>query len=911
MREINKIAEGLFEKIRDRFEDVSLGNDKAKATSDPEQARFFNFDYVVDDKNHGNITMSLIDETSLKVYFSKNISKDLDEDERHEWYSFLRELREFARRNLLSFEPRDITRSTLKHRDIAQQSKADSTYDKDEVVAESRMYGTMTRSFESFGPVRIKLAHTKPIVDETHGARSRNIACIFVENDQGERFRLPFTSLTGARAMARHVSAGGVPTDVLGSHITEMVTEMMTLRPFIRGVQRRTFEDMVTKEMIESAFGYHGLLKNTLKKLKGKRGYTEFRESFKPALVEDEANVAELKELFVKKTLDERIEQALPLVHKAYKIMKENNNTYAQQFESWASTVAEGSWALPDSEDEVGQLIELLSEPMSVGVDAQNATNALYNILGDDRLFDRLGELAEIDPNADARDVISSWLYDNLPHIYQQIENEIGDPDYPAEPAEDNQEVDESYTPPPVMINGKQVDLRSIELDGVESFDYPKYVDAYADYAEFTDGTPLSDDELDELTDKHGDIINMRAHDMLESVASDMADEDQHISSAGSTYGAAIPGGTENMLATTNEDEDSQEDQLANIESIQSAIIRRILNNINDHSELLKKAGPEGIMNAASDVASFHAPMEEIGSSDVSIMVREVYREVGVDYPEEVNEDKEECKYCGGDCPNDEEHACDGYLGDIDNLYKVAETKDKVSYDPKTGKLTGWEHQGDWKKQTKKKDPVGKIHHMSDVARRRTEKMAKDETLEEAFERALNEAAINVGDMIRDKTQPTIQGKVVGDMDENYIIQVEDDQYHIKKLNAEKVNELTEADSRFMSYIEPLIGQEVYIPGEGTTGIIVGPSPNTNLPTGIHVKLKNNQLVTTGPGLFKSTKPGPLQQAIDKFNALTGKIQRVPSVAPNYGKVAGPMDNLYKQDWSSVKEDIIKLAGLK
>jgi hypothetical protein len=35
-------------------------------------------------------------------------------------------------------------------------------------------------------------------------------------------------------------------------------------------------------------------------------------------LVEDEANVAELKELFVKKTLDERIEQALPLVHKAY-----------------------------------------------------------------------------------------------------------------------------------------------------------------------------------------------------------------------------------------------------------------------------------------------------------------------------------------------------------------------------------------------------------------------------------------------------------------------------------------------------------------------------------------------------------------------------------------------------------------
>jgi hypothetical protein len=76
---------------------------------------------------------------------------------------------------------------------------------------------------------------------------------------------------------------------------------------------------------------------------------------------------------------------------------------------------------------------------------------------------------------------------------------------------------------------------------------------------------------------------------------------------------------------------------------------------------------------------------------------------------------------------------------------------------------------------------------MSDVARRRTEKMSKDETLEEAFERLVNEGAINVGDMIKDKTQPEIQGKVVGDIDENYIIQVEDDQYHIKKLNAERV----------------------------------------------------------------------------------------------------------------------------
>ena len=789
MREINKIAEGLFEKIRDRFEDVSLGDDKAKATSDPEKARFFNFDYVANDINHGNITMSLIDETSLKIYFSKNISSDLDEEQKKDWYSFLRELREFARRNLLSFEPRDITRSTLKHRDIAQQSKADSTYDADEVVSESRMYGTLNRSYESFGPVRIKLQHTKPIMDEAHGARSRNIAAVFVENDQGERFKLPFENLTGARAMARHVSAGGVPTDELGRHITEMVSEMTTLRPFVRGMARRTFEDVVTKEMVESAFGYHALLKNTLKKMKGKRGYTEFKESFKPALVEDDANVAELKELFVKKTLDERIEQALPLVHKAYNIMKENNNPYAQQFESWADKLSEGSWALPDTDDEIDQLLDLFSEPLPVGVDAQNATNALYNIVGDDNLFDRLAELATTDPEADAREVVASWLYDNLPEVYQRIESEIGDSDVTPEPVEDNQEVDESYTPPPVTINGKQVDLSTIELDGVESWDRPDYADAYASAASFTDGTALTDDELDTLSDEHGDIINMKAHDMLE----------------GNEYGAAIPGGTENMLATTNEDEDDD----GGFEAIQSAIIRRIAHS---HHELLMKLGPDGVLEAARDIAEFAAPVEEIGSSDVSAWVHMIERDAGIE--------KEE----------------------------VDEAKDKVTYDPKTGKLTGWEHEGDWKKSKgKKKDPVGKIHHMSDVARRRTEKMSQEETLEEAFERLVNEGAINVGDIIRDKAQPEISGKVVGDMDENYIIQVEDDQYHIKKLNAEKVaKEAIEMPDNpdYSGYDKPTFQRKGITPGQ----------PNKTLP-GMNDKKK--------PGWVgvDTTKPAYQRQA--------------------------------------------------
>ena len=688
MREIDKIAEGLFEKIRDRFEDVSLGDENAMATQDPEKARFFNFDYIVDDKNYGNVTISLIDELSLKIYFSKNISKDLDREERKKWYGFLRELREFAKRNLLSFEPRDITRSTLKHRDLQQVSKSDSTYDKDEVISESRLYGTSRSSYEKFGPVRIIVRHSKPVVDEVTGARSRYISSIYVENHQGERFKMPFKSLTASRAMARHVSAGGTPHDELGTHITEMALETAKLKPFLNNVRHRMFEDDETKNMVEAAFEYHKLLKNTLQRMGGKKGYTACKEQFVHTstsyVPEDDVDLNEIKERFVKRVFNDKMEDALPLVHKAYIMKKENK--FTEQFENWATAISEGTWALPQTEQDQQKLIDILSQELPVGVDAMNATDALYNIFGDDKLFDRLEDIAKVDPKADARDAVMERLSEVNPQMYQAILDTIGDED-----------------------------------------------------------TPEPESEIGE----------------------------------GNTYGSGDGG----MDGVVYEEDEDQEDLLANIESIQSAIIRRILNNINDHSELLKKAGPEGIMNAASDVASFHAPVEELGTSDISNMVRQVYNEVGVEYPE------------------------------------MNEEKDEMEIDPKTGKVKSWSHEGDWKKQTKKKDPVGKIHHMSDVARRRTEKMAKDETLEEAFERALNEGAINVGDTIRDKTQPEISGKVVGDMEENYTIQVDDKIYHIKKLDAEKVaKEAIEMPDNpdYKPYDKPTFQRKGITPGQPT-----------------------------------------------------------------------------------------------
>jgi hypothetical protein len=143
MRELNKIAEDLFNKIRSRFENVSIGDEKAKSVVDPALARFFNFKYVTKDGHpHGNITISLIDESSLKIYFTQDIGKNLNPGQLDEWYQFLRGLRQFARRNLLSFDTRDINKSNLQVRDLQVASKTDGSYNVKEIgIAESNMFG--------------------------------------------------------------------------------------------------------------------------------------------------------------------------------------------------------------------------------------------------------------------------------------------------------------------------------------------------------------------------------------------------------------------------------------------------------------------------------------------------------------------------------------------------------------------------------------------------------------------------------------------------------------------------------------------------------------------------------------------------------------------------------------------------
>ena len=79
-----------------------------------------------------------------------------------------------------------------------------------------------------------------------------------------------------------------------------------------------------------------------------------------------------------------------------------------QEFENWVDGVNEGTWSLPDNEADKNQLKQLFSKPLIVGPDGTNATEQLYNLIGDDELFDIIGAIAEEDPNSSLWDDLAA-----------------------------------------------------------------------------------------------------------------------------------------------------------------------------------------------------------------------------------------------------------------------------------------------------------------------------------------------------------------------------------------------------------------------------------------------------------------------------------------------------------------------
>ena len=430
-KEIESIAAALFDKIRSRFSNVTLGDEKAKAEDDPTKARFFNFTYTSEDgAEHGNVTLSLIDETSLKVYYGQKISGEMDREQRQEWYDFLRNLRKFAKRNLLTFDTRDINKSNLDLKDIKQQARVDDVATTADVtVTESRLHysGTTRNTYANVGECRLLIRHDGLVNDDVRGARTRHIREIFIETPLGERFLLKHKNIDGAVATCHNLNAGGAINDEITECINNMVYEMDCMRHFVRSAKRRQFEDAETADMSQAAVHHYDQLKRQLRSMRGARGFRSYFETFLPAenpLEDANVDLMALKERFVKKIYDARFDAALPIVYREYLRQKNSRSgELGAELEEWADVVAESDWNQPDNEDKIRALQELLKSPIPVGLEGMDAIAKIEPIIGSDELNDQLyHDSLDHGQDFDATPRVKAWLQDNMPDVLDQIE---------------------------------------------------------------------------------------------------------------------------------------------------------------------------------------------------------------------------------------------------------------------------------------------------------------------------------------------------------------------------------------------------------------------------------------------------------------------------------------------------------
>jgi hypothetical protein len=455
----NNIATDLFYKIRSRFKGLKLGDGTGSITINPEDARFFDFDYMEGEKAIGHVSISLAEQNSLKVYFSTGITESMDGGQKTNWYGFLKELRMFAKRRLMAFDTRDIAKDNLDQRDYEFLSQHNQPKDQpntvvksvgESIMSESALYGSKTVSYQKLMDTRLIIKHNQAVMDDAApGARSRNISGLFVENQDGERFKYPFIHLAGARAMQRHVANGGVPYDDIGKSITNMSEEIAQLKSFGNYVVRNDLMNSDTNNVVERSAEQLNRLREHIKALSKQGHYEQYRESFQTQTQEEvpQEFVEEFTEKFTVKNFKEDIKNVFPVL---YRLMKESDIGYDDivamtntdqetvedveleehsefdRFESWVMGLGEDSAiASQDPEEKataVQSLQELVGQHFPAGVDGSNAIESLKGIIEDPSLFKQIKEAATQDPDTCVRGLVKEWLEANAPDVVTELD---------------------------------------------------------------------------------------------------------------------------------------------------------------------------------------------------------------------------------------------------------------------------------------------------------------------------------------------------------------------------------------------------------------------------------------------------------------------------------------------------------
>ena len=450
-----KNSEDLFNKIRSQFSNIRLGDENGAATADPSSAVFFEFEFAEDADTFGSVSISLADGENMKVYYNRDLVNKIDEDSRDEWYAFLKELKDFAVEHQMRFDVRDITKNNLTKQDYENLADTNKTVNTDEMSEElaritklagvtEGLTGTAKRSYENLNKTKLIIRHKGKVDETVPGARSRQIQSLYIENEDGERFKYPLTHLAGARAMMRHVSNGGRPHDEFGQHIVSTSEDIAKLNSFSRYVTNKDQLNDNAGDIIEQTKLKLENLRGYMKNLSNQAHYENASKDFKTSeeQILDDETVNKMREKFTMTNLDSRVEDALPIINR---IMSELENA-------------------PKEEEQVNEL-EPDAEPIDAPVQAPVDHGAVVQSFLNDpdqklvlRKDDSADKMLKVTKFTNKNTMLSSILSDIASRLLTKTGEEDRVANFASRVADEmEQENSATFKPTPDYIKNKKI----------------------------------------------------------------------------------------------------------------------------------------------------------------------------------------------------------------------------------------------------------------------------------------------------------------------------------------------------------------------------------------------------------------------------------------------------------------------
>ena len=323
----------LYDLLKVRGYDPVPLDSKNQRVPASQAADVIQFTFKKDNKDYGKVWVTIDDAKNVIVYYDEeqqespsNITPGVEYND--SWTGFLTHLKNWSQRRQLSFElsNKDRLSDDMRQRDY---------YKMKERVSEGYYPMGKKASYNDAVPnVKIILQHNRAL--EEGEQRYRNVAKIFLENQEGERFLAPTTRPGIARVYARHIAEGGVPNDDRWNHVKSICEDYNKMAGFVRATKNNQFNESA-QELVNEGVNHYNNLRETLSKLAGHRGYQAYFESWAPSLMEDDNDDLSINELFVQETVDPRIESAMPILSRLKKPVTEMSEV--DTLAEWADSI--------------------------------------------------------------------------------------------------------------------------------------------------------------------------------------------------------------------------------------------------------------------------------------------------------------------------------------------------------------------------------------------------------------------------------------------------------------------------------------------------------------------------------------------------------------------------------------------